>query len=294
MIFLVMLIGFFGACYGSSAPGAGVPGGKEAGAHAMCPGGSECPVRGMWDSNPAEALKHLRDCHGALRCVDLSCLWRLSPEKLIALIKEKGLDNSSYPVSIATTLNHLLFVRAPNEYVELLTHNKDKPEYVLTDWNQVSRCIIKTVIPHICKYVTFFETSWVLWKDIDLRIVHRSLSSLKEVIARSMDSDLSDEAKKSLQRVLARVDKLLTQIEIAIQQQDRWRAHGGTVHTLATAWQRHGGVVPPVASEAGMPPLAALLRHRRLCRTRDGDSEEVVEPWGRDVVRYLGAPLGDT
>ena len=91
MIFLVMLIGFFGACYGASTPGAGVPATTEAGVHAMCPGGSACPVRYILRTQGPYALKHIYNCHGALGVTELRNLYLFGREKSIKLIQDKGI-----------------------------------------------------------------------------------------------------------------------------------------------------------------------------------------------------------
>ena len=66
------------------------------------------------------------------------------------------------------------------------------------------------------------------------------------------------------------------------------------IRVMKAAWGAHGGVPPPRHDDDSYTPLAALTRAmclRRFCRIRGMDSDdmesEVVEPFARDIVRFL-------
>lgn len=67
------------------------------------------------------------------------------------------------------------------------------------------------------------------------------------------------------------------------------------IRVMKAAWGAHGGVPPPpqVHHDGPVTPLALTraLCLRRLCRVRGVDAEdmesEVVEPFARDIVRFL-------
>jgi len=74
-------------------------------------------------------------------------------------------------------------------------------------------------------------------------------------------------------------------------------SHIEAIRVMKAAWGAHGGVPPPPKvhhDDSETTPLAALTRAlclRRLCRIRGLDAEdmesEVVEPFARDIVRFL-------
>ena len=66
------------------------------------------------------------------------------------------------------------------------------------------------------------------------------------------------------------------------------------IRVMKKAWGAHGGTPPPRTPDDPDASLAALTRAlclRRFCRVRGLDSEdmetEVVEPFARDIVRFL-------
>ena len=97
--------------------------------------------------------------------------------------------------------------------------------------------------------------------------------------------------------VTATADDVLATVTALVAPAHRWAHRRQVVRLLSTAWRRHGGVMPAAESTEGSAKrvrgasanqLGRLLSHRRLCRTRDGDSWEVVEPWAQAVTAYLG------
>ena len=70
-------------------------------------------------------------------------------------------------------------------------------------------------------------------------------------------------------------------------------SHIEAIRVMKAAWGAHGGVPPPRQDDGPGTPLALTraLCLRRLCRVRGVDAEdmesEVVEPFARDIVRFL-------
>ena len=62
------------------------------------------------------------------------------------------------------------------------------------------------------------------------------------------------------------------------------------IRVMKAGWGAHGGKPPPVTGPVPVA-LARALCLRRLCRVRGPDAhdmeDEVVEPFARDVVRFL-------